>query len=395
MSTISPSSSEAEIQHHYWMSQAIQLAQRGLYTTDPNPRVGCVLVKGNRLVGQGWHQYAGQGHAEVNALAQAQQQANGATAYVTLEPCSHTGKTPPCTEALIKAGIAQVIVAMQDPNPLVAGKGLKTLENHGMEVQCGLLAAQAAALNPGFISRMQRARPWVRCKMAISLDGRTAMKNGASKWITGAAARSDVQRWRARSSAILTGINTVLEDDPSMTVRPGDWQGEFPEAWLGPEGMDEAKVRQPIRIILDSDLRIASTAKILSAAAQSWLFHRPNANLEQKKKKLINQGAKVVALKSKTESVDIAQLLQYLAEQEINEVWLESGATLAGKFVQLGLVDEFIIYMAPKLMGHNARGLFNLPGIDAMADSLDLEWQDIRQVGNDLRIIARPALEKR
>jgi len=380
--------------HSRWMALAIQLARKGLYTTHPNPRVGCVLVKDGQLVGQGWHQYAGQGHAEVNALRDAGGLAQGATAYVTLEPCCHTGKTPPCTRALIEARVSRVVVAMQDPNPLVAGNGLEILRQQGIAVLSGILEQESRALNPGFIQRMTHQRPWVRCKMAMSLDGRTALRNGQSKWITGPAARADVQRWRAQSSAILTGINTVLADDPSMNVRLSDWLGERPERW-----QNQADVFQPALVVLDSQLRVPHQAKIFTAARKNWIVTTPsesgatssNSVVQASKHQLLaDQGAEVVTLKSSGAGVDLPALLTFLAQQEINELWVESGAALAGQMAQLNLVDEYIIYIASKLMGSHAQPLLNLPEYQSMGDIPQLLWQDVRQIGDDLRVIAKP-----
>jgi len=364
-----------------WMSRAVGLARRGLYTTDPNPRVGCVLVRDGKPVGEGYHRRAGEPHAERNALAAAGARAAGATAYVTLEPCSHHGRTPPCAEALAEAGVARVVAAMQDPNPLVAGSGLKRLREAGIHVETGVLEDQARALNPGFIKRMTDGLPWVRCKLAMSLDGRTAMASGESQWITGEDARRDVQRLRARSSAILTGVGTVLADDPSLNVRLGaEALGDSdPDAW----------VRQPVRVILDSSLRTPPTARLLGLPGTTLILcvderRERAADLEA-------AGARVQILPEDRGRVGLRAALALLAEQEINEVLVEAGPTLAGSFVQAGLVDELIIYMAPHLMGDGARGLFSLPGLRRMADRVTLEIRDLRRVGGDLRITALPA----
>lgn len=379
--------------HCRWMALAIQLARKGLYTTHPNPRVGCVVVKDGQLVGQGWHQHAGQGHAEVNALRDAGNLAQGATAYVTLEPCCHTGKTPPCTNALIEAKVSRVVVAMQDPNPLVAGSGIELLRQQGIEVSSGVLEAESIALNPGFIQRMTHKRPWVRCKMAMSLDGRTALHNGQSKWITGPAARADVQRWRAQSSAILTGINTILADDPSMNVRLKDWQGERPECWRHQEDL-----LQPDLFVLDSHLRVSPQAKIFSVARKNHLITASSGasstqstqSQAQKAQQLMDKGANVVALKPSVTGVDLKELLAFLATQEVNELWVESGAALAGQMAGYNLIDEYVIYIASKLMGDRAQPLFKLPKYESMGDIPQLVWQDVRQIGDDLRVIARP-----
>ena len=376
----------------YYMAQAITLAKKGWYTTQPNPRVGCVLVRDEQIIAQGWHQYAGQGHAEVNALAQIQAGKNaqgttakgatarGATAYVTLEPCSHFGKTPPCSNALIDAGVKRVVIAMVDPNPLVAGNGIKRLQENGIEVSSGVLETEARALNPGFIQRMETQRPRIRCKMAMSLDGRTAMANGESKWITAADAREDVQRLRAESSAILTGIGTVLADDPSMNVRS--------EKYVTTE-------RQPERVILDTQLNMSAQAKMLSLPGQTIILAGQDYAVQEKIDELEKQGAQVHLLaiqepsaSSAKQSLSLDAVMSVLAQRQYNDVLLEAGATLTGAMLQAGFVDELIIYMAPHLMGSDARGLFNLPGLDSMAERINLSIQDIRAVGRDYRITA-------
>jgi len=354
---------------HEFMSRAIRLAKKGLLSTHPNPRVGCVITQNNHIVGEGWHQKAGEGHAEVNALLQVGSEAKGATVYVTLEPCCHTGKTPPCTDSLIKAGIIRVVAAMQDPHDKVAGQGFEKLKQAGIEVQVGLMESQAEELNPGFIKRMQQGLPFVRVKMAMSVDGRTAMASGESKWITAEAARNDVQQWRARSSAMLTGIGTVLADDPSLKVRLDD------------------EVNQPLRVILDSDLQIPLQAKILQDANNVLIFTRDKNT--QKIAELERMGVGVKCIGSHSgQGLDLKQVLQHLASLEMNEVMVEAGANLAGSFVASGLVDELIIYMAPALMGNNARGLFNLPFIEQMSEKIQLNIKEIRQFGEDIRIIA-------
>lgn len=368
------------------MARAIQLARHGLYTTAPNPRVGCVLSKNGDIIASGWHQQAGSKHAEIEALSKAGEQAKGATAYVTLEPCSHHGKTPPCADALIKAGVKRVVAAMVDPNPQVAGNGLKALHDAGIETSWGLLEEDAKALNPGFIKRMLHQQPLLRVKMATSLDGRTAMASGESKWITGPAARADVQRWRAQSCAIVMGVDSVLSDDPSMTVRQADWLGESPELW------QQQPIRQPLRIVLDSQCRIPLNAKLLQQPGKTAIATTENS-LKQygdKISQLRNLGHEVIITNS-GDQIDLPSLLRKLAKKEINEVLVETGPTLAGAFIQAGLVDELILYMAPKLMGHAAKPSLNLPGLDKMSDCLQLNLKDIRQVGEDLRIIASPA----
>lgn len=351
-----------------YMARAIQLAERGLYTTDPNPRVGCVLVNDDGIVGEGWHEKAGEPHAEVFALRAAGEKAKGATAYVTLEPCCHHGKTPPCSDALIRAGVSRVVAAMIDPNPRVAGLGLQQLQQAGIQTSYGLLEAQARALNPGFIRRMQSGRPYVRCKLAMSLDGRTAMASGESKWITSPAAREDVHRLRARSSAIMTGAGTVLADDPRMTVRL------------------EGVTQQPLRVVVDTYLSILPQARMLKEPGETLIF--TCAEDVTVMESLQQAGARVEHLPGCHPDVDLARVLDRLGELGINEVLLETGATLSGAMLRQGLVDELIVYMAPVLMGNSARGLFNLPGLENMEDRIQLEIRDVRAVGSDWRITA-------
>jgi diaminohydroxyphosphoribosylaminopyrimidine deaminase/5-amino-6-(5-phosphoribosylamino)uracil reductase len=363
-----------------FMARAIELAWRGLYTTQPNPRVGCVLVKDGAIVGEGWHRKAGEPHAERNALADAGANARGATAYVTLEPCSHHGRTPPCADGLIEAGVARVVAAMTDPNPQVAGSGMARLAEAGIVTETGVLENDARALNPGFIKRMTSGRPYVRCKMAMSLDGRTAMANGDSKWITGQDARRDVQRLRARSDAILTGIGTVLADDPSMNVRLD--VDELP----GVES--EAYLRQPLRVVLDRRLRLPLDARMLSLDGQTVVI--TDAVDMTRVEPLLAAGARVTELPAGHHGVDLGIVLDYLASRELNEVLIEAGPTLAGAALATGIIDELVIYMAPHLMGDAARGLFHLPGLEQMANRIDLSVTDIRAVGPDWRITAHP-----
>ena len=351
-----------------WMTQALRLAERGLYTTSPNPRVGCVIVKNGQLIGEGFHLKAGEPHAEVHALRQAGNHTKGATAYVTLEPCSHYGRTPPCAHALVEAGVSRVVIAMQDPNPLVAGKGIAYLQSHGIEVTSGLLQTQAQALNPGFILRMTQQRPYVRLKVAASLDGKTALANGASQWITSAASRKDVHHWRARSCAMLTGIGTVLHDDPSLTVREVDTP------------------RQPLRVIVDSQLRIPLNARVLHGGHAVIAY----AQAPQDKLALLQaQGVQTIALPDAAGQIDINALLKTLAQQQINEVMVEAGAGLNGAMLQSGLVDELLMYYAPKLMGNTGAGMFNLPAFETMSQALDLNIIDVRHFGQDIRIQAK------
>jgi diaminohydroxyphosphoribosylaminopyrimidine deaminase/5-amino-6-(5-phosphoribosylamino)uracil reductase len=356
-----------------FMAQALRLSERGLFSVRPNPAVGCVIVRDDVVVGEGWHIRAGEPHAEVYALRAAADLARGATAYVTLEPCSHHGRTPPCCDALIAAGVARVVVAMQDPNPQVAGRGLARLRNAGIAVSVGLMADSARALNVGFLSRVERNRPFVRVKVAASLDGRTALSNGHSKWITGEAARADVQRLRARSGAIVTGVETLLADDPLLTVR-----------------LPEFEAFQPLRIVLDSRLRSPVEAKLFNAVGrvlvvccQAVLDSRQEAD---KVAVLQAQGIEVVGLPCKDERVDLAALLFVLAQDyQINDLLVEAGATLAGAFVQQDLADALWWYGAACAMGHTARAGLVLPEMNAMSDVKRWSLSDQRLIGEDWR----------
>lgn len=358
----------ADFQH---MARALRLAERGLYTTAPNPRVGCVLTRDGQVVGEGWHEYAGGPHAEINALKAAGGLAAGATAYVTLEPCSHHGRTPPCSDALIKAGVSRVVAAMKDPNPRVSGEGLARLREAGINVLAGLLEDEAEALNPGFVKRMRTAKPYVRCKLAASLDGRTAMASGESKWITSEAARRDVHRLRARSSAIMTGIGTVLTDDPSLNVRL--------------EGYES--VRHPLRVILDPRLSTPENAGMLRLPGETLIVTASDD--DEQRERLETAGAEVVRLAGGPDAIDLPALMRLLAEREMNEVLLETGATLSGAALRAGIIDEMTIYLAPLLMGDAARGMFHLPGLDTMTQGIELDIQDVRAVGRDWRVTAR------
>jgi diaminohydroxyphosphoribosylaminopyrimidine deaminase / 5-amino-6-(5-phosphoribosylamino)uracil reductase len=361
---------------HIYMTRALQLAEQGLYSARPNPRVGCVIVKDGRIIGEGAHLKAGEPHAEVYALRQAGATAKGATLYVTLEPCSHTGKTPPCSQALIDAGISKVIAAMPDPNPLVAGSGLAHLQAHNIEVASGLMQAQAEALNPGFISRMSKNKPFIRCKIATSLDGKTALNNGASQWITSEHSRMDVQHWRARSCAILTGSGTILSDNPSMTVR------------------DIHIEKQPLRVIVDSQLQTPIDAKILSGGNVLIAFAQ---DADNKSAALLNAGVELLCIPNSDGKVCLITLLSHLASREINEVLVEGGEGLNGALLAQNLpeilIDELLIYYAPKLMGSTGKGMFAMPEFTQMNQAIDLQILDVRHIGSDIRLRAKPILK--
>ena len=354
---------------HAHMAHALRLAERGLYTARPNPMVGCVIVAGGEVVGEGWHPRTGEPHAEVFALRAAGDRARGATAYVTLEPCAHHGRTPPCAEGLVAAGVSRVVAAMRDPFPRVDGAGFARLRAAGIEVASGLLEAQARELNRGFLARVERGRPWLRIKLAASLDGRTAMASGESKWITGAAARADVQRWRARSGAILTGADTVLADDPALTVRLGD-DGAFVP---------------PLRVVVDSRLRSLERARVRDAAAPTLYLHAAQARVPAG----IDADFAVLACGSGGH-VDLAAALHLLGERGINEVQVEAGPVLCGALLRAGLVDELLLYQAPLLLGDTARPLLGGLGIEAMAGSIRLRLLEERAVGDDRRLLLRP-----
>jgi diaminohydroxyphosphoribosylaminopyrimidine deaminase / 5-amino-6-(5-phosphoribosylamino)uracil reductase len=357
-----------------WMSRALELARRGLYSAAPNPRVGCVIVAAEMVVGEGFHARTGGPHAEIEALAAAGERARGATVYLGLEPCSHHGRTPPCTEALVAAGVERVVAAMEDPNPKVAGRGLAALRTAGLTVQLGPLAAEALALNSGFVSRMKRGRPRVTVKLGASLDGRTAMASGESRWITGAAAREDVQRWRGESCAIVTGIGTVLADDPRLDLRLDD------ALTLG---------RQPLRVVLDSGLRLPPAARVLSLPGRA-LVCTDRAALEAAGavQALKDAGADLETLPMGPAGLELPALMDLLARRECNEVLVEAGPALAGAFVAAGLADRLLVYLAPALMGDSARGMFALPGLTSLSERVQWRFTDIRRVGEDLRIIA-------
>jgi diaminohydroxyphosphoribosylaminopyrimidine deaminase/5-amino-6-(5-phosphoribosylamino)uracil reductase len=380
------------------MARAIALAERGLETTQPNPRVGCVLTHDGRIVGEGWHERAGEPHAEINALHAAGPRAEGAIAYVTLEPCCHHGRTPPCVEALIAARVAKVIFALEDPNPLVRGRGAEALRRAGVAVESGLLAAEAAELNPGFLKRMRLGRPWVRVKLAMSLDGRTALASGASRWITGQDAREDVHRWRARSSAIMTGIGTVLADDPRLDVRLPDPAG------------GRARL-QPLRVVLDSGLTMPSAARMFTTGGKVLIMtaaeQRGNeSEFPIRRSQLLGKGADIeeVAVEAAcapgagTDArvgtvglrLSLADVLDRLGRREINELWVEAGPRLAGALLRQGLIDELIIYVAPKLLGPQARALIEMDELRNLHEAPHFTVVESRQIGKDIRLRLRP-----
>ncbi|MEJ2514615.1 MAG: bifunctional diaminohydroxyphosphoribosylaminopyrimidine deaminase/5-amino-6-(5-phosphoribosylamino)uracil reductase RibD [Gammaproteobacteria bacterium] len=359
---------------HHWMGRALALARRGTYSAAPNPRVGCVVVAGDEVVGEGWHERTGGPHAEIVALRSAGDRAEGATVYVTLEPCSHHGRTPPCTDALVAAGVARVVAAMKDPNPRVNGGGLARLAGAGIQVGSGLLESAAVELNAGFVSRMALGRPRTTVKLAASLDGRTAVASGESKWITGAAAREDVQRLRAESCAVVTGIGTVLADDPRLDVRLAE---------LDTGG------RAPARVVLDGALRTPPGARLFSRSGPVILFAGRRAPADRRVA-LEAAGAEILQVPEGPLGLDLAAVLAELARRECNEILVEAGPAVAGAFVSAGLADRLVVYLAPVLLGDEGRGMFRLPGIEGMDDRLQLKITDVRQVGDDLRITAAP-----
>ncbi|KPY42740.1 MULTISPECIES: bifunctional diaminohydroxyphosphoribosylaminopyrimidine deaminase/5-amino-6-(5-phosphoribosylamino)uracil reductase RibD [Pseudomonas syringae group] len=368
---------QAALDVHY-MARALELARKGLYSTHPNPRVGCVIVREGQIVGEGWHALAGEPHAEVHALRQAGEQARGATAYVTLEPCSHHGRTPPCADALVNAGVTRVVASMQDPNPEVAGRGLLRLMTAGIAVQCGVLEAEARALNKGFIKRMETGQPYVRVKLAMSLDGRTAMASGESQWITGPEARSAVQRLRAQSSVVLTGADTVLADKARLTVRPD-------ELGLNAELTALAAARVPLRVLIDGRLRVPLDAPFLQAGSALVA----TCAAASARGRYHDEGHEIVAMADSAGHVDLRKLLTELGTRGVNEVLVEAGPRLAGAFTRLGLVDEFQIFIAGKFLGSSARPLLDLP-LAQMSEALELNIVEMRAVGNDWRVIALP-----
>ncbi|SEQ84595.1 diaminohydroxyphosphoribosylaminopyrimidine deaminase / 5-amino-6-(5-phosphoribosylamino)uracil reductase [Nitrosomonas sp. Nm51] len=355
---------------YMFMAHAVRLAEKGLYTATPNPRVGCVITRNDQIVGSGWHEKAGQAHAEINALAMAGDKARGATAYVTLEPCTHHGRTPPCVEALIRAAVARVVIAMEDPNPLVSGSGIETLKQVGIAVQSGLLQEQALALNPGFVKRMQRGRPWVRLKTAVSLDGKTALRNGQSQWISSEAARIDGHRWRARSCAVMTGIGTILADNAQLTVR------HIPVS------------RQPKKVIIDNRLAIPVDARVLQGE-DVFIF---TGSIEETSKTdtLEKMGtAQIIVFEGSGHRTNLNRMMETLAKLALNEVLVEAGSGLSGALIQAGLVDELIIYMAPSLLGDAAKSMFQLSEMVNLGQKIALSIEDVRMIGRDIRVIAR------
>jgi diaminohydroxyphosphoribosylaminopyrimidine deaminase/5-amino-6-(5-phosphoribosylamino)uracil reductase len=386
---------------HQHMAQALRLAERGLFTTQPNPRVGCVIAHGDEVVGTGWHQRAGEPHAEVFALREAGGRARGATAYVTLEPCAHHGRTPPCADALVAAGVARVVIAAEDPFPQVAGRGIEKLRAAGIVVDAGLLRDEARELNVGFFSRIERGRPFVRVKLAMSLDGRTALADGESKWITGEAARADVQRWRARSSAILTGSGTVLADDPRLTVRPGEAAAQEPsfqrkpESSASPASTDESRwipafagmtYQPPLRVVLDRRLCTPAGSHVLDGSAPTLVLHGEQADVADARFARVERAG--VAERDGT--LDLPAALALLAARGCNELHVEAGPTLCGALFAQGLADELLLYVAPVLLGDGARPLLQLPPLTDMAARWQLRMIDQRMLGRDMRLRLRP-----
>ncbi|OCG39509.1 bifunctional diaminohydroxyphosphoribosylaminopyrimidine deaminase/5-amino-6-(5-phosphoribosylamino)uracil reductase RibD [Gilliamella sp. Bif1-4] len=361
---------------HFYMQQAIDLAKLGRFTTTPNPNVGCVIVKDDQIIGKGYHQKAGEPHAEVHALKKAGDEAIGATAYVTLEPCSHFGRTPPCADALIKAGIIRVVIAMQDPNPNVAGNGIKRLKEAGIDVTIGVLTEQAEAINKGFLKLMRTGMPYVQLKLAASLDGKIAMASGESKWITSNKARKDVQQFRAQASCILSTRATVQADNASLTVRYNELPDEIKKIYL-PE-----KIRQPIRVIIDSQDQLTGTENIFNQLGETWVVRKKD-NL------IAKQNTKLIIESSSCKQIDLSKLFALLAEKQINSIWVEAGAHLAGALIEQDLVDELIIYYAPKLLGHNALDMCILPNLQKLSLAPQFRFESVAMVGDDLRLILK------
>jgi len=358
-----------------YLARALELAARAIATTDPNPRVGCVLARGDRIVAEGWHERAGEPHAEIMALRAAKEDVRGATAYINLEPCSHHGRTPPCADALIAAGVERVVCSMVDPNPLVMGAGIARLRAAGIAVDMGPSDEGAIDLNCGFVQRMKSGRPFVRLKLAASLDGRTALSTGESRWISGEDSRADVQQWRARSSVVLTGVGTVVHDNPRLDVRIGD------------------QPRQPLRVILDAELRTPADARVLDVPGQALIFTATPDG--PGRTRLENKGVHIETVPRTGCGLDLLAVLQRLAQQQANEVWVEAGARLAGAFVHAGLVDELVLYVAPHVLGSTARGMFDLPEPASLAARHGFEFRDVRRIGEDVRLVARPVAPTR
>ena len=357
-------------QDHQFMARALKLAKRGLYSTHPNPRVGCVIVRDGAILTEGWHKKTGGPHAEAHAVYQSSEDLAGSTAYVTLEPCSHHGRTPPCIDALIEAGVTKVIVAARDPNKRVNGGGIEKLKQANIEVEIGLLESQARELNKGFYSLHEKHRPWIRLKTAASLDGRTAMASGESQWITGAAARKNGHHFRAQSAAVLTGVNTILVDNPQLTARV--------------DGIE----RQPIRVILDSNLQTPPEAKIFDQNGEVFIF-TCLADQNNKFAILKQKGASIIQVKTSDGRLDLPSVLDTLAAMSINEVHVEAGRTLTGEFIKQNLADELLLYLAPTLLGDDARGMFSIDGFKRLSEQRKVLWHDQRMIGDDLRLIMR------
>ena len=359
-----------------YMARALQLAERGRYSTQPNPRVGCVIVKNGETIGSGFHQRAGEPHAEILALNQAGDDAKGADIFVTLEPCSHHGKTPPCADALIDAGAKRVVIAMLDPNPKVAGEGIDKLKAAGIETKMGVCEAPAKQLNRGYIKRMLTGIPFVSVKLATSLDGRIAMQSGESAWITSAGARKEVHRMRLENCAVISGINTVIADDPQFTVRldSGDIDSTY-----------HLSQRQPVRIVLDRRGRLSEQAAICKQAGETWQIIGQQSGVKENK-----AVDKIIALEQQNEQIDLRTLLNYLGQQEMNNVMVEAGGTLAASFIKAGLVDELVVFQSPDIMGASAQAMINLPEIQKMNEKVQFEYQDLRKIGRDLKLVLQP-----
>jgi len=372
-----------------FMAEALKLAAKGLYTAHPNPRVGCILVKDSKIIGQGFHLKAGSPHAEIEALSQAGESAKGATCFVTLEPCSHYGRTGPCAKALIKAGIKACYIATEDPNHLVSGQGIKALEAAGITVEVGLLQSEAEQLNRGFFSRMQRNQPVVTLKVASSLDGRTAMQSGESKWITSKEARQDVHRLRAQSGAILMGVDTVIKDEPLMTVRDSSVLQNM---------ISQENFEQPLRVILDTHLRMPVKANVFQQPGKTLVI---TSNLVEKHKQEEwlshfkgDSNTELLSVSLQNGRVSIPEVLNLLAEYSINDILVEAGQTLAGSFIQQGLVDNLVLYFAPKFLGSNTKGMAYLPGLEHLQDHIALKIDSVSQVGPDIKVLATPLIKR-